>query len=151
MKLTTHLLGTDETIDVSPEQIFSFDPPLGGFEELRRYALLVDGDDSPIEWMQSLEDEDVALPLLEPFLFEPDYGFELLDRDAEELGMESPEDAFVRCILTLREEPDEITANLLAPIVFCRRTHLVRQVVLQESDYPLRRPVFSTLGLAASA
>ena len=151
MKLTTHLLGTDETVEVSAEQIYAFDPPLGGFEELRRFALLAESDDSPVEWMQSLEDESVALPLLEPFLFEPDYGFELPDHDAEELGMETPEDAFVRCILTLRAEPEDITANMLAPIVFCRRTHLARQVVLQESDYPLRRPVFSTLGLAASA
>ena len=151
MKLTTHLLGTEETVDVSPQQIFSFDPPLGGLEELRRYALLVEGDDAPVEWMQSVDDENVALPLLEPFLFEPDYGFELPDRDAEELGMETPEDAFVRCVLTLRAELEEITANMLAPIVFCRRTHLARQIVLQESDYSLRRPVFSTLGLAASA
>jgi len=151
MKLTTHLLGTDETIDVSPEQIFAFDPPLGGFEELRRYALIPDGDESPVEWLQSVEDENVALPLLEPFLFEPDYGFELPDHDAEALGMENPEDAIVRCVLTLREEPEDISANLLAPIVFCRRTHLARQIVLQESEFPLRRPVFSTLGLAASA
>jgi flagellar assembly factor FliW len=151
MKLTTHLLGAEETIDVSPEQIFAFEPPLGGFEHLRRYALIADEQDSPVEWLQSIEVEKVALPLLEPFLFEPDYGFELPDRDAEELGMEGPEDAFVRCILTLREAPEEVTANMLAPVVFCRRTHLARQVVLQESDYPLRRPVFSTLGLAASA
>lgn len=151
MKLTTHLLGMDETIEVSAEQIFAFDPPLGGFEELRRYALISDGDDSPVEWLQSVEDENVALPLLEPFLFEPDYGFEMADHDAAELGMETPEDAFVRCVLTLREEPQDITANLLAPIVFCRRTHLARQIVLQESEFPLRRPVFSTLGLAASA
>jgi flagellar assembly factor FliW len=151
MKLTTHLLGTEQIVDVSPEQIFAFDPPLGGFEELRRYALIPDGDDSPVEWLQSIEDENVALPLLEPFLFAPDYGFELPDHDAEALGMESPEDAVIRCILTLREAPEEITANLLAPIVLCRRTHLARQVVLQDSAYPLRHPVFSALGLAASA
>lgn len=151
MKLKTHLLGTEETIEVPAEQIFSFVPPLGGFEELRRFALITDSEDSPVEWLQSIEDENVALPLLEPFLFEPDYGFELSDHDAEELGMETPEDAFVRCILTLREAPDDISANLLAPMVFCRRTHLARQIVLQESDYPIRRPVFSTLGLAASA
>ncbi len=151
MKLKTHLMGTEETVEVSSEQIFAFDPPLGGFEELRRFALIPDGDDSPVEWLQSVEDENVALPLLEPFLFEPGYGFEIADHDAAELGMESPEDAVVRCILTLREDPEDITANLLAPIVFCRRTHLARQIVLQESDFPLRRPVFSTLGLAATA
>ena len=151
MQLTTHILGSENTVEVSAEQIFAFEPSLGGFEELRRFALLPDGDDSPVEWLQSIEDEHVALPLLEPFLFEPSYAFEMSDADAEALGMETAEDAFVRCVLTLREEPEEITANLLAPIVFCRRTHLARQLVLQDTDYPLRRPVFETLGLAATA
>lgn len=151
MKLTTHLLDIEETVDVSPDQVFAFDPPIGGFEELRRFALISDSEDAPVEWLQSIDDPNTALPLLEPFLFEPGYAFEIADHDAAELGMERPEDAFVRCILTLREAPEDITANLLAPIVFCRRTHLARQVVLQESEFPLRRPVFSTLGLAASA
>lgn len=148
MKITTKLLGDEETIEVSEEQLFAFDPPLGGFEQLRRFALVADGE-SPVEWLQSVDDPEVAFALLEPFIFEPDYAFELPDCDAEELGMESPEDAVVRCILTLRDDPDEITANMLAPLVLCRRTHLVRQIVLQDSGQPLRRPILSSIALAA--
>ena len=148
MQITTKLLGVEETIEVSEDQLFAFDPPLGGFEENRRFALIVD-EESPVEWLQSVEDPDVAFALLEPFLFEPDYAFELPDGDATELGMESPEDAFVRCILTLRDDPDEITANMVAPLVLCRRSHLVRQIVLQDSGQPLRRPILSGIALAA--
>ena len=52
----------------------------------------------------------------------------------DRVGVEVEEaaDALVRCILTLHEEAERITANLLAPLVLCRRTHLARQVILQE-------------------
>ena len=85
---------------------------------------------------------DVSFALLEPFLFRPDYVFELPDRDAEALGMHEPSDALVRCVLTLNEDPGQITANLLAPLVLCRRTHLARQVILQDPDLPMRAPIF---------
>lgn len=49
----------------------------------------------------------------------------------------------VRCLLTLDEDPEQITANLLAPLVFSRRTHMARQVILSESDYSLRTTVLS--------
>ncbi len=116
---------------------------------LRRYALIGEAD-SPIEWLQSLEDPDVSFALLEPFLFRPDYVFELPDRDAEALGMQEPGDALVRCILTLNEDAEKVTANLLAPLVFCRRTHMARQVILQDAEFPLRAPLFTIISADAA-
>ncbi len=141
MHVKTNLMGTEEIVEISQEQIFAFEPALGGFEALRRYALITEPD-SPVEWLQSLDDPDVSFALLEPFLFRPDYVFELADRDAQALGMQEPADALVRCILTLHEDPEKITANLLAPLVLCRRTHLARQVILQDLELPLRAPIF---------
>ena len=82
--------------------------------------------------LQSVKSTHVGFPLLEPFLFYPEYGFELPDSDASILGLKGPEDALVRCVLTLREDAEETTANLLAPIILNRRTRQGRQVVLQE-------------------
>lgn len=144
MHVKTNLMGIEEIVEISQEQIFAFEPGIGGFEALRRYALITEPD-SPVEWLQSLDDPDVSFALLEPFLFRPDYVFELADRDAAALGMQEPADALVRCILTLHEEPDKITANLLAPLVLCRRTHLARQVILQDLDLPMRAPIFAAV------
>ena len=144
MQVKTNLMGAEEVMEISQEQIFAFEPGLGGFESLRRYALIVDPD-SAVEWLQSLEDSDVSFALIEPFLFRPDYAFELPDRDAEALGMREPADALVRCVLTLNEDPEQITANLLAPLILCRRTHLARQVILQDPNLQLREPLFAAL------
>ena len=141
MQVKTNFLGVEETIEVSEEQIFSFDPGMGGFESLRRYALIPETD-SPIEWLQSREAPEVAFALLEPFAFMPGYAFELSDADAEALGMHEAQDALVRCMLTLHEDPAKITANLLAPVVLSRRSHVARQVIVQNSDYALRFPLF---------
>lgn len=147
MLVKTNFLGVEETIEVMEEQIFSFDPGIGGFESLRRYALIPE-QDSPVEWLQSLDDADVAFALLEPFAFQSDYAFELSDADAEALGMREAQDALVRCVLTLHEDPEKITANLLAPLVLSRRSHMARQIILQNSDYELRFPLFSHVAAA---
>jgi len=143
MLVKTNFLGVEETIEVSEEQIFAFDPGIGGFESLRRYALIPETD-SPVDWLQSLDDPDVAFALMEPFVFQADYAFELQDADSHALGMQEPQDALVRCVLTLDEDPTKITANMLAPLVLCRRTHMARQVIVQNADYDLRFPLFSS-------
>lgn len=150
MEVKTSRFGSDETVEVSEERIFEFYPGLGGFEHHHRYALITEPD-SPLEWLQSVEEAAVGFALMEPFLFYPDYGFELLDGDAEALGLDAPEDALVRCLLTVREEAAETTANLLAPIIINERTRLGRQIVLQDSTFPLRYPVFEALQLPLSA
>lgn len=144
MQVKTNFLGVEETIEVTEEQIFSFDPGIGGFESLRRYALIPE-QDSPVEWLQSLEDADVAFALLEPFAFKTDYAFELSDADAAALGMREAQDGLIRCVLTLHEDPEKITANLLAPLILSRRSHMARQVILQNSDYPLRFQLFTDI------
>ncbi|MEX2375500.1 MAG: flagellar assembly protein FliW [Dehalococcoidia bacterium] len=149
MQVKTNFLGVEETIEVAEGQIFSFDPALGGFESLRRFALIPEAD-SPVEWLQSLDDPDVAFALLEPFAFMPGYAFELSDADAAALGMHEAQDALIRCVLTLHEDPAMITANLLAPVVLSRRTHMARQVIVQDSTYSLRHPIFSAAMAEAS-
>ena len=150
MQVTTNRFGPEQLVEVPEEQIYEFSPGLSGFQDHHRYALIVE-QDSPIEWLQSLEDPAVGFPLMEPFLFYPGYGFELPDGDADFLGLELPEQALVRCLLTVRETAQETTANLLAPIVLNQRTRRGRQVVLQDTDLPVRYPVFEALGLPAGA
>lgn len=144
MRIKTNFLGMEQTVEVGEEQIFAFEPGIGGFDALRRYALIAE-EDSGVEWLQSLDDSEVCFALLEPFALLPEYSFEMADADVEGVGMEEPGDVIVRSILTLHEDPRQITVNLLAPLVLCRRTHLARQVILQGVDYSMRYPVFAAI------
>ncbi len=150
MQVTTNRFGVEETVEVAEDQIYEFALGLAGFEDHHRFALISETD-SPIEWLQSLDDPRVSFSLLEPFLFYPGYGCELSDADAQALDLRGPEEALVRCVLTVREAADETTANLLAPIVLNQRARVGRQVLLQETNMPLRYPVVEVLQLPASA
>lgn len=149
MLVQTRRYGPLETIDVPASQLYEFYPGLGGFQEHHSYAVLTE-QDSPVEWLQATGDADVCFALLDPFLFQPDYTFEMADPDASALGLAQPEEAIVRVILTLRESASEITANLMAPVVLNPGMRLGRQLVLQDSDWPLRAPVLDTLQQSAA-
>jgi len=142
--------GREEAVSVPEESVYDLGPGILGFDELRRYALLPE-EGSPLEWVQAMDDADIAFAVLDPFLFYPDYSFELGDADVEALGLARPEDARVRAILTLHESAEGITANLMAPLVLNPRMRRARQVVLQESDLPLRFPVLEALQMPMSA
>lgn len=150
MKVTTHRYGVEEHMEVEDADVFAFNPGLSGFDHYTRYAVLRD-EDSPVEWLQSLENPELAFAMIEPFLFYPEYGFDLPDRDCEDLGLSRPQDAMVRCLLTLSAVAEGITANLMAPIILNRQAGRGRQVVLQESNLPLRFPVLETMQVPLSA
>lgn len=150
MEIVTYRYGRAERVEVDASEVFEFRPGLAGFERLARYAMIPEND-SPVEWLQSLEEPAVAFATIEPFLFYPEYSFELSDRDCEDLGLHTPQTAIVRCLLTLSTSVEEITANLLAPVVLNRETRKARQIVLPDSNLSMRFPIFQTLHLPLSA
>ena len=150
MLVHTRRLGALERIEVPANRIYEFYPGLGGFSEHHNFAMLVD-DDSPVEWLQSLTDPDVCFPTVEPFLFDPSYRVALPDADAAAVGAVDADDLAVRVIITVRDPIEETTANLLAPIVLNAKTRLGRQILLQDSDYPIRAEVFQSLEAVAAS
>lgn len=133
-----------EHLEVPEHRLLELYPGLSSFEEHHRYAWIADPD-SPVEWLQSLDDPDVVFAMLDPFLFCPEYAFELGDSDAAALGLETAQEATVRALLTLAGDAEDITANLFAPVILNARAGLGRQVLLQDSGWSLRYEVFRGL------
>ena len=117
----------------SETKAIEFPDGIPGFPHLRRFALVEIVEDGAFQLLQSLEDEDVAMVVCVPWLFFPDYAPELAEDDREALGLERPEDAVVFCPVTLEPENDSFVVH--------RETLIGRQVVLADSDYPVRATV----------
>ena len=130
-------VGDDEIITI-PQGVF-------GFPEYTKYCLVDPGDDTLILWLQSTQNPDIAFALLEPKIFKPDYAARLSAQELRELKLENIHQSVVFSILTIPENVAEMSANLKAPIVINLREHLGRQVVLQESEYVVRHPMFREL------
>ncbi|KGE20411.1 flagellar assembly factor fliw [Paenibacillus wynnii] len=119
-------------LELKDEQMYHFAKGIPGFEEETDFALLI-METAPFWYLQSIKDMELSFVLVDPFLFYPSYEFELPDEEAEELGISA--DVVIRCIITLKEQVEHSTINLLAPIVFNPNEHTGKQIVLHRSPY----------------
>lgn len=130
-------VGDDETILI-PQGIL-------GFPEYRKFCLVDPGDETLILWLQSMENTDIAFPLLEPKLFKPEYAARLSAAELRELKLENINQSAVFAILTIPEDVTRMTANLKAPLVINLKEQVAKQVVLQENEYNIKHEMFREL------
>lgn len=147
MKVATKTYGL---IDVDERQRITFPDGLYGFEGLKEYVLL-DAQQQPFYWLQSLDSEQVAFILIDPFLFRPDYELDVSDEDLLVIGLEKPQDALVFAIITIPPTGAPMTANLQGPLVINRENHLGKQVVLTDPRWKTKHDILVELEMARKA
>lgn len=113
-----------------------------GFEQLLDFELSAYEPGTPFFWLRSRQDENVAFIVMEPYMLLDDYSFDLPDEEMRLLNVSSAEEIFVLVVCTVPEDPLEMTANLLGPLIFNRQTNQGRQLILERNKFPVRFPVF---------
>jgi flagellar assembly factor FliW len=105
-----------------------------------RYALIADKPDAPFLWLQSVEDPGLALPVTNPHRFFADFAVEVVDEDAERLGMDAS--TAMDVYVTVRAAPviADFTVNLKAPILV--HAGKAWQVINQAPGCEVRVPLF---------
>jgi flagellar assembly factor FliW len=116
-----------------------------GFPEYKKFCLIDPGDETLILWLQSLENPEIAFPLLEPKIFKPDYAARLSAAELRELKLENVNQSAVFGILTIPEDATLMTANLKAPLVINLKEQVAKQVILQENEYSIKHEMFKEL------
>jgi flagellar assembly factor FliW len=128
-------------IEVKENDVIVLPAGLIGFPELTRYILLDHDKDSPFKWLQSLEDGAIAFVLINPLLFKPDYTVEVSETEVSDLDLKSEEDAVISVIITMPSNPQNMTANLKAPLVFNLKNRKGKQLILNNSAYTTRHNI----------
>jgi flagellar assembly factor FliW len=132
-------------ITVADEEIITLQQGLLGFPQYTKFCLYDAGDETLILWLQSLDEPQIAFPVLEPKIFKPDYAARLSAMELRELKLDNINQSAVFSILTIPADVTQMTANLKAPIVINLKERIARQVVLQENEYNIRHPMFREL------
>lgn len=128
--------------NISVGKLF-FEDGLPGFPEMQFFKISKEETDVPFFQMQSTEDENIGFWLADPFVFLPDYQFDLPDYAKAALRLDEEEASVaVLNMITLREK-GQVTINLKAPIVINRNNRMAKQVILNEESYLLRHPLFT--------
>ncbi len=138
MKIQTTRFGE---IELDDNKLISFPRGILGFDHLKAYFLM-DYKDTPIKWLQSRDDPDVAFMVVDPFLFFPDYVPELSQVEKNLLEIQDPADLAVLAIMNVdRNQKQPVTLNLQAPLVFNANDMKGFQVVLEKSKFSVKEAV----------
>ena len=119
----------------------TFVKSLPGFENLKKFSLFPIENNPDFLLLQSEEEEEVGLVAVSPFLFKPDYEFQLGDEVLDKLNLTNHEDALVISILTLSREVKGITYNLKAPVIININNGYAMQVILDSDEYMIKHPL----------
>ncbi len=130
-------------VEVDETSVLRFPHGLLGLESEASAMVLLEREDGPYHWLQSTTAPDIAMVVTDPWLFFPDYEFDVPDEVQDELGLESTEAVRVMVIVTVVQDGDRVsaTANLLGPLVVNVEERAGRQLVLEGTDYTTREPV----------
>lgn len=132
-------------LEVNPSDIITFHSGLLGFENLKQYFVVDPGDSTLILWLQSIEDEKIAFPIIEPKIFKPDYIARLLPADLNGLDLDTLQSAKLYSILTIPSNVMEMNANLKAPIVINSSKKVGKQIVLADSKLSVKHEMYREL------
>lgn len=130
-----------DKLDVPLERIITMQRPILGFERLSRFFLLDRPEFHPFLWLHSIDDPTVAFPVVSPRLFFPEFRIEIHSKEVAELMINDPKRVETFVIITIPNDPTDITANLQGPIVINTANNLAKQLVLVNSDYCVAHPL----------
>ena len=132
-------------IEVEDEKVIHFPEGIPAFERVHVFVIIPCDEESPYVFLQSLKTPDLAFLMTMPFIFFPDYEFELDDENQQKLGLERQEDMLLYVLLTIPQgRVQDMTANLVAPLVINVANQQGRQLVLEHSPYQTKHRLFPT-------
>ena len=119
--------------------------PLGlyGFEDYTDFALFDLKDCEPFRSMLSIQKGGPDFVVVESALIFEDYDPLESIGPLDEIGLGSPVEIVFLSLVTLAENPEDITANLRGPILLNLATRKAIQVVLQDEKYSTKVPIMS--------
>lgn len=141
MKADTRLFGK---IEIEDEKIITFEQGIIGFPYMKHFALIFDvedGKEAKIKWLQSMDEECFAMPVMSPYELVPDYHPSVSDETWQTLGEIRDEDMLVLVTVTVPTDITQMSINLKAPVVVNLATNKASQVIV-EDEYSVKYKIY---------
>lgn len=142
MKIATKYHGE---IEIESTQVIHFNGGIPSFLEEKQFYILPFVDEGPFFIMQSIQTPSLAFVVVSPFEFFPNYELKLPDQIVEALEIDESKDVAAFVILTVQEPFQKTSANLQGPIVINNKKKLGKQVILSDSTYKTKHPLFQNV------
>ena len=143
MKINTRIFGE---IEIEQEKLIYFENGIIGFPDLKKFALIHDTEKENgfIMWLQSMEEADLALPVINPLAVIETYELDVSEELLSGLGELSKVDTYILVTITVPQQIEDIAINLKAPIVINMKNNKAVQVIV-ENDLPIKFKIYERI------
>lgn len=144
MEILTKQFGT---ITLCDDKILTMPSGMPGFPGMNRFTILDHEELQPFHTLQSIDDPDLTFIIMDPFIFMPDYTIDV-EPTLKEMGWDdvTEDDLVVFTIINASSnDPKEITANLLGPLLINTKINEAVQMVLTDGKYTHKHHIFDSL------
>ena len=145
MKANTRIFGT---IDIADDKIITMPKGMIGFPELTHFALIFNEEKKDkafkIMWLQSMDDGDIAFPVIDPANCLSDYKPSVNEEMIAKLGNFNENNTYILVAVTVPKKVEEFSANLKAPIIINVDTNKGAQIIT-EDNYPIKYKLYELL------
>lgn len=132
-------------IDIEEDKIIDFPSGILGFEDNKQFTLIYDvkknGEKAKIAWLQAVGEQELALPVINPFdvveVYDPIFNETLM----KDLGEINSDNAAVFLVVTVPSDITKTTANLKAPIIINSDIRVGAQIIVENKEYVIKYPV----------
>lgn len=144
MKVNTRIFGE---VDIAEDKIISFPNGIIGFPDLKKFTLMYDEDKGTdtIKWLQSIDEPNFAMPVLDPLIVCPDYKPEVDKTLVADLGDIEEKDLLVLVTVTVPHELKNMTVNLMGPFIINVKDMKAVQTIIDNDEYPVKFPIYDIL------
>jgi flagellar assembly factor FliW len=138
MQLKTTRFGT---IDIEEENIFFFASGILGFPDCRRFILIPHPKGGSFQWLQSVDQAEVAFILTDPQLFVSDYRIDIRLEDIAVIEAGELEEVRVYVIVRVPPRPEKPSINLVGPILVNEKKKQGMQHVINNCPWSFRHEI----------
>lgn len=145
MKIETRVFGA---IEIDDSKIIHFPGGIIGFPEMTDFALVHDeekGKDVPIRWLQSLQEAQFAMPVMDPLLVKADYNPEVEDELLNPLAITDSGEVLVLVTVSVPKDLTAMSVNLQAPLIINAQNRKAAQVIVNTDIYPVKYYIYNIL------
>ena len=144
MRINTKIFGE---VDIADEKIIHFPAGIIGFPDLTDFALIHDEEKGTgsIHWLQSVQEPNFAMPVMDPLVILPDYNPEVDDELLKPIGELNPDEVLVLVTVTVPSDLTKMSVNLRGPIIINAAEKKACQVIVEGDGYEVKFPIYDIL------
>ena len=119
-------------VEIEVDDILLFPHGVIAFEDCRHWVLLADDENDALGWLQSVTRGEVAVPVVSPRRFAPEYQVHVTRGQLAPLELSHFDQAYVLSVVS--QSDGDLTLNLKAPLIINLDRRLGRQVITTDEQ-----------------